>query len=293
MAEDVPPRKKQRKKRKFPAFQLPKESLEDFLRRTDQTVVIPKGASTKEAKKLRKQARRKAKAEGRDETKIKFVVEGEDRPTKKKKRSFPSINEMVEQQKQARERLAQSDIDPAFKAKYIALDCEMVGIGKDGRQSVLARVSIVDWDGDVVLDTFVKVATKVTDFRTWVSGVKPKHLKSDSAMELSKVQEKVAGILKGKILVGHALQNDMHALMLQHSPQMTRDTAKYRPFQRYHKKWRPRKLRDLVREFVGESIQQEGQSHDSVEDARATMDLFKTVCKQWEEELELSLSKKK
>jgi len=37
----------------------------------------------------------------------------------------------------------------------VALDCEMVGVGFDGEQSALARVSIVDWNGFVLLDTYV------------------------------------------------------------------------------------------------------------------------------------------
>ena len=31
----------------------------------------------------------------------------------------------------------------------------MVGVGEDGRRSILARVSVVNEDGGVVLDTFV------------------------------------------------------------------------------------------------------------------------------------------
>jgi RNA exonuclease 4 len=60
--------------------------------------------------------------------------------------------------------------------KYIALDCEFVGVGPGGTESALARVSIVDFNGRVVLDTFVKTAERVVDYRTWVSGVREKDL---------------------------------------------------------------------------------------------------------------------
>jgi len=43
----------------------------------------------------------------------------------------------------------------------LALDCEMVGIGTDGKKSVLARASLVDWNGDTVFDSFVQVPTRV------------------------------------------------------------------------------------------------------------------------------------
>ena len=126
-------------------------------------------------------------------------------------------------------------------------------------------------------------------------------------MDVHVCRTKVADILKNKILVGHALKNDLDALMLTHAPTHIRDTAKYRPFQRLQKshatqqKWRPRKLRDLVAEHVQLSIQQAGQSHNSVEDATATMKLFQTVHQQWESDIiiiaqqqqQKSLSKKK
>ena len=52
----------------------------------------------------------------------------------------------------------------------------MVGVGPAGSQSVLARVSIVNWHGATVLDTFVRPKERVVDYRTWVSGVSPEDL---------------------------------------------------------------------------------------------------------------------
>lgn len=39
-------------------------------------------------------------------------------------------------------------------------------------------------------------------------------------------------MLKDKILVGHALKNDLDVLMLSHPRTMIRDTARYRPYMR-------------------------------------------------------------
>ena len=182
----------------------------------------------------------------------------------------------------------------------MALDCEMVGIGNQGRQSALARVSIVDWHHNVLLDTYVQVPMKVTDYRTAVSGIKPKHIQShNNAMDVNVCRTTVANILQNKILVGHALKNDLHALMLTHPHTHIRDTAKYRPFQRlsmnnHTQKWRPRKLRDLVYEHCQQlKIQQAGESHNSIDDAIATMKLFQTVHKQWEYDIVQSSNKKK
>lgn len=55
--------------------------------------------------------------------------------------------------------------------KYLCIDCEMVGVGSLGEQNSLGRVSIVNYHGAIVYDTFVKPKEKVVDYRTWVSGV--------------------------------------------------------------------------------------------------------------------------
>lgn len=57
--------------------------------------------------------------------------------------------------------------------KAVAMDCEMVGVGTDGVDSILARVSIVNQFGQCIYDTFVKPTESVTDYRTHVSGVRP------------------------------------------------------------------------------------------------------------------------
>ena len=56
------------------------------------------------------------------------------------------------------------------------MDCEMVGVGSDGQDSILARVSIVNQFGQCIYDTFVKPTESVTDYRTHVSGVRAKDL---------------------------------------------------------------------------------------------------------------------
>lgn len=62
--------------------------------------------------------------------------------------------------------------------KYIALDCEMVGVGGGIERSVLARVSVVNYHGEQVYDSFVKPTETVTNWRTEVSGVRPSDMDS-------------------------------------------------------------------------------------------------------------------
>ena len=296
----------------------------------ETVVVIPSNLSTKENKKLRKEARRKCRRDGRDENQLKFVnedgsslmtdkselnqenIESESKePIRKKQRRtkkiFPRINDLLAEAEAAKklkgerekQQMYEESIPADIRAQYVALDCEMVGIGADGKQSALARVSITNWDGNTVLDTFVKVPTRVTDFRTFVSGVRAKDIRSTNqdAMELHACRKKVGSLIKDKILIGHSLKNDFAALMLDHPKKQIRDTAKYKPFMRASGrnggKLRPRKLRDLVKEHVGKTIQVEGEAHSSVDDANATMELYKTARNKWEKEIELKAAGKR
>ncbi|KAF8716041.1 hypothetical protein RHS02_09970, partial [Rhizoctonia solani] len=111
--------------------------------------------------------------------------------------------------------------------RYIAIDCEMVGVGENGSESSLARASIVDFQGRVVLDEFVLQRERVTDYRTQVSGVRPKDM--INAKPFSEVQARIATLLSSadRILVGHALHNDLTALLLSHPAARIRDTQVY------------------------------------------------------------------
>lgn len=64
----------------------------------------------------------------------------------------------------------------------------MVGIGPKGKQSSLARVSLVNYHGEVILDTFVRQAeeTPVEDYRTPVSGIRPEDLTGPAGQSLNK-----------------------------------------------------------------------------------------------------------
>ncbi|KAF9918251.1 3'-5' exonuclease [Lobosporangium transversale] len=170
--------------------------------------------------------------------------------------------------------------------KYVGIDCEMVGVGPDGEQSALARVSIVNYHGVTVLDLYVRPLERVTDFRTEVSGITPRHLAK--AIDFKDAQKQVADIIKDKIVVGHALQNDFKALLLEHPQRLIRDTSRYQPFRALAKGKTP-SLRKLAQEILGIKIQQ--GSHSSVEDARITILLYRKHKEAWDSSLALKAKK--
>lgn len=161
--------------------------------------------------------------------------------------------------------------------RCIAMDCEMVGVF-DGKESVLARVSLVNQHGECVYDKFVKPKEKVADYRTKVSGVRPSDLKRGEDFET--VQKEVAAMLAGRILVGHALRNDMRVLLLNHPPKMVRDTSRFKPFRNVTNGRTP-SLKKLSSEILGVTIQ--SGEHSSIEDAKAAMQLYNLYQKEWED----------
>ncbi|EFW99271.1 RNA exonuclease 4 [Grosmannia clavigera kw1407] len=161
--------------------------------------------------------------------------------------------------------------------KYVALDCEMVGVGADGHDDALARVSVVDFFGRQVYDSYVQMqrGQRVVDWRTAVSGITPRHL--HQARPFAEVRDVVAGLLRGddgkpRFLVGHDVRHDLRVLDVSHPPRLIRDTAKFSGFKQYGNGPKPA-LRVLARTLLGVEIQQ--GAHSSVEDARVTMQLFR------------------
>ena len=154
--------------------------------------------------------------------------------------------------------------------KYIAIDCEMVGIGSGGVNSALARVSAVNYEGQQIYDSFVKPRELVTDWRTHVSGITPKCMLDARSFEA--VQAEISGLLKDRVLVGHSLRNDLDVLFLSHPRHDTRDTATHAQYRQLAGGGYP-KLKILASELLGIDIQ--GGSHSSLEDARACMLLFR------------------
>lgn len=166
--------------------------------------------------------------------------------------------------------------------KVVAMDCEMVGVGPDGRTDALARVSVVNYAGDVLYDTFVKPGEPVKDYRTQWSGVRAEDIDdSSNAVTTYDAQRVVGELLKDRIVVGHALKNDFRVLRLAHPWHLVRDTSDF-----YRKLWKRRRtsrpgLKMIVAQVLGVDTFQKGE-HDSCEDARAALALYKKHSKEWE-----------
>lgn len=163
----------------------------------------------------------------------------------------------------------------------LALDCEMVGTGKDGTSNQLARVSIVNVYGDIIYDKIVTPRENVTDYRTAITGLTKIKIKAEG-IPFKQVQQEVAEIIKNKVVIGHDIKHDFDALEFSHPRHLIRDTAKYKPFKELSKGNTP-SLKKLSKEILSVDIQK--GEHDSTIDAKCALQLYKKHRAAWERSL--------
>ncbi|PFH49214.1 hypothetical protein AMATHDRAFT_148109, partial [Amanita thiersii Skay4041] len=136
-----------------------------------------------------------------------------------------------------------------------------------------SRVSITDYRGNVILDTFVRPTHSVQDYRTPETGIQFSHLAN--APLFQDVQKRVASIIAEKIIIGHSLWNFLSVLGLAHPAIDTRDLALFRPLRKKLKSRTMVGLPTLVRLFMGRNVGLDYEN--SLELARASLDLFRSV----------------
>ncbi|KAM6202413.1 apoptosis-enhancing nuclease [Rhynchocyon petersi] len=167
--------------------------------------------------------------------------------------------------------------------KFVAIDCEMVGTGPRGRVSELARCSVVSYHGDVLYDKYIRPEMPIVDYRTRWSGITRKHMRK--AIPFQVAQKEILKLLKGKVVVGHALHNDFQALKYVHPRSQIRDTTCVPSLLSppgFHTRTRV-SLKDLALQLLHKKIQVGQRGHCSVEDAATAMELYRLVEVQWEQ----------
>ncbi|KAK7694956.1 hypothetical protein QCA50_002144 [Cerrena zonata] len=164
----------------------------------------------------------------------------------------------------------------------LAISTLVVGVGPGGNTSMLARVAVVDYRGQTLLSTYVRpTMTPVTDYRTSTTGIRPEHLTANGIPSFETVQAQVASLIRGKVLVGHCLWQDLSVLGIRHPAVATRDVALYQPFRNTLRS--PRQivgLQTLMWHLMRRRCQEEHQC--ALENARAVMDLYRSHATEWE-----------
>lgn len=159
--------------------------------------------------------------------------------------------------------------------QVLALDCEMCMTG-DTEYS-LTRISLVSWDGEVVLDELVKPDKPIINYVTQFSGI-TKEMIDPVQTTIRDIQARLLELLTPRtILVGHSLDSDLKAMQLAHP--FIVDTSILYP----HPRGPPLKssLKWLAQKYLNREVQKghgTAAGHDSVEDAKTCLDLVKKKC---------------
>lgn len=250
--------------------QTPEHGIEEEIKRENQKLIL----AEQRIKRLKaaKEAEKKAAEKRENNLRAKKALDEAKLEKEENEKKLQEETDKTASKKGKKKKKKSKD----FRDNIVALDCEMVGVGKKGRFSVLARACVVSGHGEVLIDQYCSSDRKVTDYRTWISGIEERHM--NTAQSFYKLKQKVNNAIAGKIVVGHGLSHDFQALRLNHPEHMKRDSAEY--FRgKFEKKRRP-PLKILAKDQLGIEIQ-EG-SHSPVIDAKAALDIYLKNREEWE-----------
>ena len=165
-----------------------------------------------------------------------------------------------------------TSLQPDLKAfagptPILAIDCEMIQCVDKSKQ--LARVSIVNYNRQVIFDEYIKPEGEVKDYLSEITNLNSFKIKNakNLAFHLPRIKE-ILG--RDKIVVGHTIESDLEPLGITHDPKLLRDVALFSGYR--DGKFRV-SLKNLTAQFLGFNIQ--AGAHSSVEDARAALELYK------------------
>ncbi|EAL61779.1 RNA exonuclease 1 [Dictyostelium discoideum AX4] len=152
--------------------------------------------------------------------------------------------------------------------EMLAIDCEMCRT--EGGQLELTRISIVNEQKKVVLNELVLPEKPIIDYLTQYSGITADTLKNvtNRLSDIHAKLEKLVGV--DTVLIGHSLENDLKAMKFIHRKII--DTSILYPTGSSGKF----SLKYLTKKYLNRIIQSTKHGklgHDSIEDARAAMDL--------------------
>uniref|UniRef100_A0A1B6E1S5 Exonuclease domain-containing protein n=1 Tax=Clastoptera arizonana TaxID=38151 RepID=A0A1B6E1S5_9HEMI len=162
----------------------------------------------------------------------------------------------------------------------VALTCQKVFINPQGNLSeIIAKVTIVNEDGVVIYNKFIKPLEPVIDYRTSLTSITPKDL--DDGDHYFTVRRDLIDLLGWRIIVGHKIADCLKALKINIPLYLLRDTAYFKQFFKPGSYEHP-KLKSLARQYLNTDIEVHFQN--TTENAIVAMNLYKKFRVAWDKE---------
>lgn len=170
----------------------------------------------------------------------------------------------------------------AIDAEFVMLMNEQVEINSSGgrnlirpKKSSLARISVIDKDEEPFIDDYIIHTQNIEDYITSFSGIEPGDLdpiKSTKNLVTFQTSYRRLWLLLnlGCVFVGHGLQNDFRTINLHVPKSQIRDTTDLYFLPDFKRKL---SLKFLSYVLLNEKVQT--GNHDSIEDARFALKLYK------------------
>lgn len=146
------------------------------------------------------------------------------------------------------------------------MDCEFVKSPKG--KDLLARVSLINFKGEVIYDTVVNPEEPIADYITHITGLTKESFVD--APSYSEVNQYVINMIRGTVIVGHTLLCDLEKFTSMDEVVSYIDVSEFTDYTKDG--FRKSKLKDLSSHHLNAKIQ-EGV-HSSIIDARAAMALY-------------------
>ncbi|OEU12179.1 hypothetical protein FRACYDRAFT_191771, partial [Fragilariopsis cylindrus CCMP1102] len=187
-----------------------------------------------------------------------------------------------QQRQQQQQQQQQLYREPSLLA--VSLHCDLVQTVLSGRTKTLARVTLVDGPTrNVLMDEFAQIHVPVTDFCG--TGITAKDVKVGNSSAILRVQ--VERLLRGRLVVGHKVEDDLKALGLACPWTHVRDLAYFPAFLREKvvggsRVVTVRSLDELSDEFLRYRLTPLGDRSRSTDLCRTALCLYETFRDQWE-----------